>query len=191
MRDGDVYSWRERGVERRSRLRTNVAIVVDGRLYDTYWMHHGSSFSPGSGGRGYGPRHHGEACLDTDRIETTLLGNIYEMEEIPPWSARDYRPEDVLDLRHPNNSDAPVYRRSDARPDDGVILERIRDEQRSLMDEISYLRRRLARLESEELETQSRLLRSAGVTRPDGVREHERRTGGCIPPLLPEREGGE
>lgn len=102
FKEGDIFHWRWTDAEYASRqkqcgstvywCRSQIAVFEDGRLRDTYWY---------SGSENGG--------LDLGRIILTFKGNANEMKTIPVWEKVFYRPEDVVDMNHPNTSNAPVY----------------------------------------------------------------------------------
>jgi hypothetical protein len=111
MRDFDIYRWSYKEPEKRFgassgmtyHCKSQIGIAFDGILHDTFWMGHG-----GKRGGNYGPAFHSATWLHPDQIETQFLGNLCDLEEIYPEDARDYPKGCVVDLRHSNNSNAPV-----------------------------------------------------------------------------------
>ena len=98
MKDGDIFSWEwkpELGRNNRASFanyhcKSQIAVCRDGVLSDTFW--------------GYASE-----ALDESKIDLTFLGNIHEMTQIPENQEPLYRPEDLIIMRHRNNSGAPTY----------------------------------------------------------------------------------
>jgi hypothetical protein len=111
MKDLDIYRWHYKEPQRQFgadigmtyHCRSCTAIAHEGKLYDTFWMGHG-----GKMGGNYGPKFHDAKTVPLDKVELRYLGNLCDLEEIYPDEARDYEAGCVVDLRHSNNSRAPV-----------------------------------------------------------------------------------
>ena len=114
FRNGDVFTWKYKPEEEDRRYnsgvhtaywcKSRIAIVKDGQLIDTYW--HGGGDS---------------SVLDIDQIELEFQCNANEATRINRWERNYYRPEDVMDMSHPNNSGAPVYLKADAKRDPDIM----------------------------------------------------------------------
>lgn len=99
LRNGDIFDWWHRDSGLRSyRSYSHRAVVTNGRLCDTYWSTDAT-------------------VLDPEAVELAYLGNVSEMTIIRPYERAYYRAEDVVDMRHANNSRAPVYVRPGAKRD--------------------------------------------------------------------------
>lgn len=141
MRDGDVYHWRWKDDERDAdcgpfrayHCYSQIAVVKNGELCDTFW-------SDCSGAK----------VLDPSEIILDLRGNINDMSEIPEWEMPYYRPEAVVDMRHSNNSRAPIYLKAGAKRDAGVMLERVREKQREAERNIEFAQRRIKDMMEQE-----------------------------------------
>lgn len=137
LREGDIYRWRwadstrdtDCGPFRSYHCRSQVAIFEDGHLHDTYWS---------SGG--------GDRWLDPAKVDLTLWANKADLTEISKHEVVYYRREDVVDLRHPNNSFGPVYVRTGARRDAATMLELIEDRLDQARREIEWAQRRIKEL---------------------------------------------
>lgn len=101
LKEGDIFTWRfkpEIETKRRQytsdpyHCRSRIAIVKDGILQDTFW-YSGSDNS----------------TLHQEEVDLTFQGNPADMTVIPKYDRVFYRPEDIVDMNHPNNSGAPVY----------------------------------------------------------------------------------
>lgn len=116
IREGDIYRWRWRdegrhadsGPYRSYHCKSRIAVVHGGQLYDTFW----SGFSY-------------EHRVDPEKVILTYEGNPAEMTQIQPYNVPYYRREDIVDLRHSNNSGAPVYLRAGATRNAEVMLAEI------------------------------------------------------------------
>lgn len=128
MREGDIYSWRWRddkrhedcGPYRSYHCRSRIAVVEDGRLYDTYWSFSGN-----------------EPEIKQDDVVLTLLGNKNDMTEIPASKLHYYKKSDIIDMRHSNNSTGPIYLKSGAQIDAATIRSEI---ERRIADAESTIR---------------------------------------------------
>lgn len=117
MRDGDIYRWRwadeardaDRGPYRSYHCKSQIALRLAGRLYDTYWSSTGC-----------------DDVLCQDDVVLTFLGNCCDMQPINEGDLRYYRAEDVVDTRHPNNSNAPIYLKNGAKRDAEAMREFVR-----------------------------------------------------------------
>lgn len=102
LKDGQIYRWRWADAKRDAdcapyrsyRCMSRIAVVRNGRLFDTYW-----------------------ADLSKEvRVDEVLL-TLFADESWPTISqhqVRYYAREDVADTRHPNNSSAKIYLRPGA-----------------------------------------------------------------------------
>lgn len=109
MREGDIYRWRyteeyedTRGLSYHCRSR--IAVYENGRLYDTFW---GSSPTDTS-------------WLNPDKVHLTLLGNRNDLEELSD-NEEYYNPEDLVVMRHSNNSRAKTLVKPEATRDPEVM----------------------------------------------------------------------
>ena len=108
MQNGDIYDWsysdeaREYGDDTYW-CKTRRAIFHEGALLDTFWMPHG-----GRRYGSYGPGYSSAKSVPIDRVNVRFVANLDDLVEIWPEYARLYDPSDVVDLRHSNNSYAPV-----------------------------------------------------------------------------------
>ena len=96
-------------------------LIIDNKLYDTFWVRHRSNLMYGK-----------TISIDIDdnctrlnpsNINYSLLGNIYEMNEIFEDDKKYFDDNDILDLRHSNNSNAPIYVKKDAKRSKKKMLE--------------------------------------------------------------------
>jgi hypothetical protein len=125
LRDGDIYLWRwadpardNAGMWGDYHCYSRIALVRNGQLFDTYWSSD-------------------QKKLDPNQVVLTYLGNpTTDLNVIPHYQAVYYRPEDVVDTRHSNNSSAPVYIRAGAVRDATTmhleVVRRIEDEKSTI-----------------------------------------------------------
>jgi len=114
MREGDIYRWRWADPERDAdcgpfrsyHCLSQLAVVRSGKLTDTYW--------PGTGNH----------VLDPAKVTLTFIGNIADLVEIRAYDIPYYRREDIVDMRHANNSYGPIYLRKGAQKDADTMLAR-------------------------------------------------------------------
>ena len=115
LKEGNIYRWRWADAERDAQCGpfqsyhccSQLAVVTNGKLMDTYW--HGSD----------------NKVLDPASVSLTLLGNKADLIEIRTWEIPYYRREDIIDMRHSNNSSGPIYLRKGAARDAETMLELI------------------------------------------------------------------
>jgi hypothetical protein len=145
MKDGDVFTWAWRdGVRNIAdpyHCWSRIAVVgPDGRLRDTFWSDNSDKLVP------------------IASVVLTYRGNTKEMKKIPHYEAQFYCDKDVVDMRHSNNSNAPVYVVPGAERDQGVMrdvtLERLAKARR----EIEYQERLIAVLSDELADIEAGLL---------------------------------
>jgi hypothetical protein len=120
MQDGDIYRWSYKdfdGTGLEYWCKSRIAIVHDGKLLDTYWMRHG-----GKRYGDYGPCYSEGRVIPADTVDLKLMGNLSNLVEIWPEEAKFYDPTDVVDLRHPNNSHAPVMVRKGAERSREIVI---------------------------------------------------------------------
>ncbi len=121
MREGDIYRWRwaddardrDCGPYRAYHCFSRIAVVENGLLCDTFWSFWSAT---------------GKKKLSPDSIVLTLLGNSNDMTKIREGEARYYRMNDIVNMRHSNDSRAPVYLKPGAKKDRDTMLDYIRYE---------------------------------------------------------------
>lgn len=103
MRKGDIFDWQFKDEKLHTASYaywccTRRGVATDTLFLDTYWS------DGGSRGRFTHERAEQELTL-------TFVANYADLEKINPWEIGFYRPEDVVDMRHSNNSGEHVYKR--------------------------------------------------------------------------------
>ncbi len=102
MKNRDIYFWRYKDPAASHAPYGNYhcksckAIVRNGELYDTFW-------NSGTDGR-----------LNLNVVDITFKGSPSEMKELQVAEIDFYRSEDIVDMRHSNNTSAKVYARTGA-----------------------------------------------------------------------------
>lgn len=152
MKDGDVYRWsytaafaaKAGGWGLAHWCKSQIAIVHDGRLLDTFWMGHG-----GKRRGSYGPKYNEGRAIGAENIELHFLANINYLIEIYPEDKRFYAPSDVVDLRHSNNSNAPVMVKKSAERSREVTRDLLLREIDKAASEVNAAAIRKERLEQE------------------------------------------
>ena len=137
IREGDIYSWRwadpkrdaDRGSYGSYHCCSCIAVVHGGKLVDTYWF----------GG--------GNKILDPSSVEICLLGNVADCTEIRPHEIAYYRREDIIDMRHANNSSGPIYLRKGATRDAAAIMGVIEHGIETYEREIKFAKQRIEHLQ--------------------------------------------
>lgn len=140
LREGDIYRWRwadqkkdaDCGPYRSYHCKSQIAIVQDGHLHDTYWFGGGS-----------------ERWINPRDVTLTFWANTADLTEINKHSVIYYRREDVVDLRHSNNSHGPVYLRNGAERDQVTMLKVIENRLDEARREIEWAQRRIEQLTKE------------------------------------------
>ena len=127
LREGDIYRWNWIDWERSTHCCSPFAVVRNGRLLDMFWM-----FDPKDQMHSQDTR-----TLDPGGVSLKFLANIQDIEPVSSYDFHDYRREDIVDLRHSNNSNAAnIYRRKGSKPDLATIraniVERITDAEREI-----------------------------------------------------------
>lgn len=137
MREGDVFFWRWKdgarlGTSSPYHCWSRIAVVGgDGKLRDTFWSDNSDKLVP------------------VDEVDLTFRGNIREMTKIPYYEAQFYREQDVVDMRHSNNSHAPVYVVPNAAKDPVVMRALVLERIRNARQEVEYQTRLISTLEHE------------------------------------------
>jgi hypothetical protein len=111
LREGDIYRWNWLGT-RDTWCCSPFAVVRNGRLLDMFWM-----FDPKD-------EMHSQytKTLDPKDVKLTFLANVADIEPVSSYDFHNYRREDIVDLRHSNNSGAAnIYRRKGSKPDPATI----------------------------------------------------------------------
>jgi len=92
-RENDIYRWRWKdGKALIVGCYSWRAVFFNGALRDVYWHDWRTSSS-----------------IDLDRVDLTLIGNIDDCRQIKVWDLPYYDPSDVIDMRHANDSNGPIY----------------------------------------------------------------------------------
>lgn len=132
MRDGDIYFWSWKNASERFmpyHCCARIAVVKNGVLLDTFW--HGS-----------------DNKVITRKVATlTYKGNVDEMRTIHEGEIDYYRHEDVVDMRHPNDSRAPIYVKKEASRNAARMTERLLWRLESERSKISFAEGQIAELE--------------------------------------------
>ena len=122
--DGDIYAWRWKELPSHMpyHCKSQIAVVYNGRLRDTFWMHFNGKVPCVS-----------DSCaiLKLNEVELKLLGNIDTWIQINADDKHFYRPEDIIDMRHSNCSHAPVLLRDGAVKSEELSIKHLN----SLIDE--------------------------------------------------------
>lgn len=134
--EGDIFFWKytlERYEQISSRgwspyhCKSQIAVVKGDLLKDTYWGMSGS-----------------EGRLDPSEVTLEFQGNPNTMTLIEPYERVFYRPEDVVDMSHPNNSGAPVYVKEGAARNAETMLEFYRYEMERERSAIEWAQHHIA-----------------------------------------------
>lgn len=152
MNDFDIFRWLYKNADDQFgagsgltyHCKSRIAIAYADVLHDTFWMRHG-----GMRGGNYGPICRGATVLRLDQIEIQFLANLCDLEEIYPEDARDFPEGTVVDLRHSNNSLAPVLVPKGATKSVNAMVKNLNAEIRSIECEIQSANWRLERKRKE------------------------------------------
>ena len=102
IKNNDIYLWSYKELPDKDSYTTSywcksqIARGKGGVLYDTYWEDFRSP-------------------LNLEKVNVIYKGNTDEMESIDPSSTVFYNPDEVVSLRHANNSRQKVYIKQDAK----------------------------------------------------------------------------
>lgn len=135
MKDGDIFHWTFKGENVQHgpfgsyHCCSQIAVFENGVLRDTYWSAGGSC-----------------RTVDPAKVNLTYRGNKRKMTEIRESVIQFYRPEDVVDMRHSNNSRAPIYIKPGAERDAETMRENIRWKIERCKSEINSANRRIEML---------------------------------------------
>lgn len=139
LTEGDIYRWRwadpkldaDSGPYRSYHCCSQLAVVRSGRLMDTFWF--------GSDNK----------VLDPSAVTLEFLGNTADLVGIRPCDVAYYRSDDIVDMRHSNNSHGPIYRRKDAERDQATMLELIERRLQECHHDIQFAEQRIRQLSSD------------------------------------------
>lgn len=137
LREGDIYRWRWADPKLDANnhgsgsyhCKSRIAVVEGGRLHDTYWSSGGS-----------------DRWLDPEKVTLTFWANTADLAEISSYNVVYYRREDVVDLRHANNSRGPVYLRNGAKRNANTMLEVIVDRLEKAHRDLEWAKRHIEQL---------------------------------------------
>lgn len=121
-KDNDVFRWSYKSDIGNSVstywCKSRIAVVRNGSLCDTYWMHYGDdgNWSGLSDGHWWTPA---EAA---ERLELEYQGNLSDYDRIEDYRAKLYAPADILDMRHGNDPRRPLFLRKGAKKDAATML---------------------------------------------------------------------
>ena len=146
LNEGDIFHWqwklgREKGFGDAYWCRTQRAMVIDGVLCDLLWVPHGGKYRGGA----YGPRQPDQGRINPDDVDLTFIANLADLVEIWPEQAKFYDADEVVDLRHSNNSNAPVMVRASATRSRDATVKTLETEIAQLAFEVAMTTDRLER----------------------------------------------
>lgn len=103
IRDGDVFRWSWKRPERAMpyHCKSQIAVVKDNILFDTYW-----------GASGGGITFHTDDAIRM--LDMEFLGNLHDYNKTDERYSAYYAPEDCMDLNHANSSCGNFYVRKEA-----------------------------------------------------------------------------
>jgi hypothetical protein len=131
-KENDIYRWSWRqGRKSIISCYAHLAVYLDGRLRDTYWHDWRT-----------------QSDIDLDCVDLTLLGNIDDCREIKTWDAFYYDPADIIDMRHANNSSAPIYLKLTAEKSPEHMLQVVDDRMRQAYSQIVSAERLIKTLDA-------------------------------------------
>lgn len=103
--EGDICNWQwKEGHRKIVDCYSHRGVFRNGSFYDTYW-------------------HSEQTIINLSEIELTFLGNINNYEEILHHRKIYYDPSDIIDMRHANDSHAPVLLKKGAKRSAKAMLE--------------------------------------------------------------------
>lgn len=136
LKDGQMYRWHwadtarhaDSGPYRSYHCKSQIAVVKDGMLIDTFWSDMSS-----------------ERAVDPDLVELSFLCET-SWPTISMWKLPYYDPADIADTRHSNNSRAPIYLRPGATYSASRLLEEVAYREENARSDIASAERLLERL---------------------------------------------
>ncbi|MGA0564127.1 hypothetical protein ACO2RV_16910 [Ancylobacter sp. VNQ12] len=130
LQDGQIYRWQYHHEAGRTYwCKSRIAIVQNGRLYDTYW--------------GYGPD-----PLDPADVKLTLLCD-QSWPKINAWQVAYYARSDVVDTRHSNSMSAAIYLRPGAVRSAAAITAALEHAEETANSDLRMAQWRLERLQEQ------------------------------------------
>lgn len=137
MREGDIYRWRwadekldaDCGPFRSYHCKSQIAVFENGHLSDTYWSTGGS-----------------DSWLNPETVKLEFWANVNDLIEVSKYEIVHYRREDIVDLRHANNSRGPVYLKKGAARDAATMLNVIEEKLDAARREIDWANHRIEKL---------------------------------------------
>lgn len=134
LKDGQIYRWCFKDVSGSMRdpywCKSNIAIVINGKLRDTFWGTDSSNF-----------------CPKADEVDLTYMGDI-GWPTIQEYQVPYYAREDICDTRHSNSSGAKIYLRPGAQRNKDRMLEEIEWREGQAKSEINMATSRLGWLKT-------------------------------------------
>ena len=137
MTEGDIYKWRwaadekhaDSALYRSYHCKSQIAVFEGGRLFDTFW---GQWPTDGS-------------FLNPEHVTLTLIGNKADLKVLKD-DERYYRPEDLIVMRHSNDSRAPTYVRPGTKRDLDTMRQLVVAKRDEALSEMRSAAQRLERL---------------------------------------------
>ena len=147
FREGDIFRWSDLNKERSefySHCRSHIAIFRAGKLCDTYWNFLSCYRPPDLSWSFPDP----DSVLDPEDVLLKPLGNIDELRAIYPAHRSYYHAQDIVDLRHSNAPNAPVFIRKYARRSLDAVLEHFTAKLEGYRAEAEFASRRATECQS-------------------------------------------
>ena len=110
--------------------RSQKAVVVNGRLLDTFWGDNSS-----------------DRAIDPARLDLRYMGNANELRKINEHEIPYYEEEDIVDMRHSNSSRETVYAQPTAKRSKRRILEHLKYKRERAESEIRWAANTIERLD--------------------------------------------
>lgn len=150
MKNGDVYRWYYKNDEEYRKQHSgsgtaywcmdNQCVVVDGKLYDTYWCYNLETFSSNC------------KVLDVDRMDLEFVCNLNDIKFIHKSEADEY--DIVYNLSYMKSCHERYAVRKEATKSNEAIKRKILKKILDNKDEIAYLQREIERQEKQLEELQ-------------------------------------
>lgn len=112
MKNGDIYFWSLKELPCKDDYtlsywcKSRKAIVVDGELYDIFWNDRSNGW------------------LDLNKVELEFKGNVNDYVKSTNDEYLYYAPEDLIDMRHSNDTNGTVWIHKDAQRSKIVMMEK-------------------------------------------------------------------
>lgn len=129
MREGDIFKWRYKdtsGMSAPYHCKSQIAILHDGHLRDTYWTDYKTKF-----------------IVDPDKCQLEFIANQDDLEPLSKHNRKYFNTKDIVDISHSNSYSENLYVRKGSKPCKQTIKKHIREEIDQLEIELEHAKGRI------------------------------------------------